>query len=175
MTTFQLGFKCPPPPKGEEYARQELVAEIAAEILFGQSSELYLWLYEDGLIDSSFGGGSEFVAGTAMLTCGGDSIDPEEVRDCILREAAHLVKHGIDQSQFERTKKSFMGIRVKNLTGFDGTCFRLLAYHMEDYDYFRFPELFDQITAEDIRLFLERNVRPENCALSIVDPTHSVG
>ena len=170
MTTFQLGFKCPPPPGGMEFARQELVAELAAEMLFGQSSELYLWLYEDGLIDSTFGGGAEFVAGTAMLTCGGDSINPEEVRDCILREAAHLAAHGVDQAEFDRLKKSFMGVRVKNLTGFDGTCFRLVAYHMEGYDYFRFPELFEQITAEDVRLFLEQNVRADNCALAIIDP-----
>ncbi len=175
MTTFQLGFKCPPPPKGVEFARQELIAEIAAEILFGQSSELYLWLYEDGLIDSSFGGGAEFVAGTAMVTCGGDSINPEEVRSCILREAEHLAKHGVDQSQFDRLKKGFMGARVKNLTGFDGTCFRLLAYHMEDYDYFRFPELFEQITAEDVRAFLQQHVRAENCALAIIDPRAASG
>ena len=175
MTTFQLAFKCPPPPKGEEFARRELVAEIAAEILFGQSSELYLWLYQDGLIDSSFGGGAEFVADTAMLTCGGDSIDPEEVRNCILNQAKYLAEHGIDPAEFDRLKRSFLGVRVKNLTGFDGTCFRLLAYHMENYDYFRFPELFEQITAEDVRRFLEENVRKENCALAIVDPRPDSG
>ena len=170
MTTFQLAFKCPPPAKGRDHAHQELVAEIAAEMLFGQSSQLYQWLYEDGLIDSSFGGGEEFTAGTAMLTCGGDSKDPEEVRSCIINEAKFLAENGLDQAAFDRIKRSFLGIRFKDLTSFDGTCFRLVAYSMEDHDYFDFPSIFQEVTIEEVRQFIADNVRPEKCALSIVDP-----
>ena len=170
MTTFQLAFKCPPPAKGKDHAHQELVAEIAAEMLFGQSSQLYQWLYEDGLIDSSFGGGEEFTAGTAMLTCGGDSKDPEEVRNCIINEAKFLAENGLDQAAFDRIKRSFLGIRFKDLTSFDGTCYRLVAYSMEDHDYFDFPSIFQEVTIEEVRQFIADNVRPEKCALSIVDP-----
>ena len=170
MTTFQLAFKCPPPAKGRDHAHQELVAEIAAEMLFGQSSQLYQWLYEDGLIDSSFGGGEEFTAGTAMLTCGGDSRDPEEVRNCIINEAKFLAENGLDQAAFDRIKRSFLGIRFKDLTSFDGTCYRLVAYSMEDHDYFDFPSIFQEVTIEEVRQFIADNVRPEKCALSIVDP-----
>ena len=170
MTTFQMAFKCPPPPKGKDMAHQELVAGIAAEMLFGQSSQLYQWLYEDGLIDSSFGGGEEFTAGTAMLTCGGDSRDPEEVRNCIINEAKFLAENGLDQAAFDRIKRSFLGIRFKDLTSFDGTCFRLVAYSMEDHDYFDFPSIFQEVTIEEVRQFIADNVRPEKCALSIVDP-----
>ena len=170
MTTFQLAFKCPPPPGGRESARLELVAELAAEMLFGQSSQLYQWLYEDGLIDSSFGGGEEFVAGIAMLTCGGDSKDPEEVRNCILNEAKFLAENGLDPVAFERLKRSFLGMRFKDLTSFDGTCYRLAAYQMEGHDYFQFPDLFTEVTMEEVRQFLADHVRPEKCSLSIVDP-----
>ncbi len=175
MTTFQLAFKCPPPPVGRESARRELIAELAAEMLFGQSSQLYQWLYEDGLIDSSFGGGEEFTAGTAMLTCGGDSKDPEEVRNCILNEAKFLAENGLDQAAFERTKRSFLGIRFKDLTSFDATCYRLVAHHMEDHDYFDFPALFEEVTVEEVRQFIADNVRPEKCSLSIVDPRSKSG
>ena len=170
MTTFQLAFKCPAPPQGKDFAHQELVAGIAAEMLFGQSSQLYQWLYEDGLIDSSFGGGEEFGAGTAILTCGGDSIDPEEVRSCILNEAKFLAENGLDQAHFDRVKRSFLGGRFKNLTSFDGTCFRLLAYHREGYDYFDFPALFEEVTIDEVRQYIADNVKAEKCSLSIVDP-----
>ena len=170
MTTFQLAFKCPPPPTGRELARQELIAALAAEMLFGQSSQLYQWLYEDGLIDASFGGGEEFGTGTAILACGGDSKDPEEVRNCILGEAKFLAENGLDQAAFDRTKRSFLGIRFKNLTSFDGTCYRLVTYHMEGYDYFDFPTLFEDITIDEVRQFIADNVRPEKCSLAIVDP-----
>ena len=170
MTTFQLAFKCPPPPSGKDFAHQELVAGLAAEMLFGQSSQLCQWLYEDGLIDSSFGGGEEFGAGTAILTCGGDSINPEEVRSCILNEAKFLAENGLDQTAFDRVKRSFLGGRFKHLTSFDGTCFRLIAYHMEGYDYFDFPQLFEEVTAEEVRRFIADNVKAERCSLAIVDP-----
>ena len=170
MTTFQLAFKCPPPPGGRENARRELVAELAAEMLFGQSSQLYQWLYEDGLIDASFGGGEEFTAGTAMLTCGGDSKDPEEVRNCILNEAKFLVENGLDPAAFERIKRSFLGMRFKDLTSFENTAYRLVAYQMEGHDYFGFPDLFGDVTIEEVRQFLADNVRPEKCSLAIVDP-----
>ena len=173
MTTFQLGFKCPQPPKGREHAHRELVAELAAEMLFGQSSQLYQWLYEDGLIDSSFGGGEEFSTGTAMITCGGDSKDPEEVLNCILNEAKFLAENGLDQAAFDRVKRSFLGIRFKDLTSFDATCYRLLAYAFEDHDYFEFPSIFEDVTVEEVRQFIADNVRRENCSLAIVDPRNN--
>lgn len=175
MTTFQLGFKCPPPPKGREMARQELIAGLAAEMLFGQSSQLYQWLYEDGLIDSSFGGGEEFGTESAIITCGGDSQDPEEVLRCILNEAKFLAENGLDQASFDRTKRSFLGGRFKGLTSFDGTCFRLLAYHMEGYDYFDFPTLFDDVTIDEVRQYIADNIKAERCSLAIVDPRGKLG
>ena len=73
MPTFTMAFKCESPGTGEEAIRQEMVADLAAEALFGESSDLYLKLYEEGLIDGSVGGGFETVDGCALLTCGGDS------------------------------------------------------------------------------------------------------
>ncbi len=76
MPTFHLAFKCEPLTHGDAAIREEMVADLAAEALFGESSELYLRLYEEGIIDSSFGGGFETVDGCAMLLCSGDSDDP---------------------------------------------------------------------------------------------------
>ena len=42
MPTFQLGFPCPWPGFGPAGARQELVGDLAAEALMGESSRLYL-------------------------------------------------------------------------------------------------------------------------------------
>ena len=170
MPTFQLGFKCADDRKGEEYAHWEVVAELAAEALFGESSPLYLRLYEQGLIDSSFGGGLETVDGAAMFTCGGDSDDPEAVRDAILEEAQRLCETGVSEESFLRTKRSFFGRRVKDLDSFESTCFRLCAYGMEDYDYFRFPETFDDVRIDEIREFLRENVRRDRASMAIVEP-----
>ena len=52
----------------------------------------------------------------------------------------------------------------------DGTAFRVCAYHYSGFDYFRFPEIYREITARDIQTFLAQNVKQEYCAISIITP-----
>ena len=170
MPMFQMGFKCEPIGKGEEAIRQEILGDLAAEALFGESSELYLRLYEQGLIDSSFGGGFETVDGMSMLTCAGDSDAPISVRDAILSQAALLAERGVEEKDFQRMKRSAMGRRIRDLDGFDSTCFRLCAYHFSDFDYFRFPEVYASVEKEEIQDFLRRVVTEERCSLSVINP-----
>lgn len=170
MPSFQIGFKCEPLGRGEAAIRQELIGDLAAEALFGESSELYLGLYEQGLIDSSFGGGFETVDGMAMLTCSGDSENPQAVRDAVLARAKFLAETGIPQADFQRMKRSAMGRRIRDLDSFDSTCFRLCAYHFSGFDYFRFPGVYEALEAEEIREFLSRTVTEPRCAISVIVP-----
>ena len=170
MPTFSMALKTTCPEKGEAAIRREIVGDLAAEALFGESSQLYMQLYEQGLIDSSFGGGFETVDGCAMLSCGGDSLDPAAVRDGILHRVAELAEQGIEEDAFRRMKRSAMGRRIRDLDSFDATCFRLCAYCMSEFDYFRFPELYDSIEAEEVQKFLAEVVRPEGCSLSVIYP-----
>ena len=170
MPMFQLGFKCEPLGFGEEAVRQEAIGDLAAEALFGESSALYLQLYEEGLIDGSFGGGFETVEGMAMLTVSGDSDEPEKVRDAILSRAVELVKEGIDEKDFLRMKRSALGRRIRALDSFDSTCFRICAYHFSKFDYFRFPQIYQTITVCDILTFLQQTVTAPRCSLCVINP-----
>ena len=170
MPMFSLAFKCEPLGKGPEAIREEMVADLAAEVLFGESSELYLKLYEEGLIDSSFGGGFETLDGCAMLMCSGDSNNPAAVREALLAQAEKICREGVDREIFLGLKRSALGRRIRSLDSFDATCFRLCAYRFSDFDYFRFPEIFRDITAEEIQAFLARVVIRERCSLSVITP-----
>ena len=170
MPMFNLAFKCEPLGTGDGAIREEMVADLAAEALFGESSELYLKLYEEGLIDSSFGGGFETIDGCAMLLCSGDSEDARAVREAILAQAEKLTREGLPEGDYLRMKRSALGRRIRGLDSFDATCFRICAYHFSDFDYFRFPEIYRQITAEEIIAFLARVVKRERCCLSIMEP-----
>ena len=170
MPMFNLAFKCEALGSGDAAIRTEMVADLAAEALFGESSELYLRLYEDGLIDSSFGGGFETIDSCAMLMCSGDSEDPQAVRDAIVAQAKKLGKEGIPGENFLRLKRSALGRRIRSLDSFDATCFRICAYHFSDFDYFRFPEIYRSIEQPEIQGFLNRVVKEERCSLSIIYP-----
>ena len=170
MPMFQIGFKAEPLGKGEEAIRQEMVADLAAEALFGESSALYLRLYEGGIIDSAFGGGFETIDGMAMLTVSGDSMEPEAIRDALLEQARVLVREGLEDRDFQRMKRSAMGRRIRDLDSFSATCFRLCAYHFSGYDYFDFPKIYETVTWQDVAAFLDRVVTPQRCALSVINP-----
>ena len=170
MPTFQLAFKCAPIGKGEQSVCREIIGDLAAEALFGESSPLYLRLYEQGLIDSSFGGGFETVDGCAMLTCGGDSEDPVAVRDAIIAQVKTLTRDGLDEKDFLRMKRSALGRRIRDLDSFDSTCFRICAYKLCDYDYFEFPALYETIQKEQICEFLAESIRPEKSSLCVIRP-----
>ena len=170
MPMFNLAFKCEPLGRGDAAIREEMVADLAAEALFGESSELYLEMYEEGLIDSSFGGGFETIDGCAMLLCSGDSEEAYAVREAILSQMEKLSREGLAEADFLRMKRSALGRRIRGLDSFDATCFRVCAYHFSNFDYFRFPEIYRQITADEIVAFLTRVVKRERCCLSVIEP-----
>ena len=174
MPLFQLGFKCEPLGFGEAAVRAEVVGDLAAEALFGESSPLYLKLYEQGLIDSSFGGGFETVEGMAMLTASGDSEDPEAIRDAILAQAEVVAKEGISQEDFLRMKRSALGRRIRDLDSFDSIAFRICAYHFSGFDYFRFPAVYQAVEVSEIQAFLKRVVTRQRCSLSVICPIEEV-
>ena len=170
MPMFQLGFKCEPLGMGESAVRGEAVGELAAEALFGESSRLYLEMYEQGVIDSSFGGGFDTLDGLAMLTASGDSRKPEAVRDAILQEARRIVQDGIPSETLLRMKRSALGRRIRELDSFDSLAFRVCAYHLSGFDYFQFPQVYASVEESEILEFLQRVVTSDRCALSIIDP-----
>ena len=167
---FQIGFKCDDLGYGENAIYREFVGDLAAEVLFGESSELYLRLYEQGLIDPSFGGGLDTVPGMALLTATGDSDDPVAVRDAILEQAQRIAQQGIPETDFLRTKRSTLGGRIRSLDSFDSVCFRICAYHFSGFDYFRFPEVYESVKASDVQSFIEQTVTQARCSLSVIEP-----
>ena len=170
MPMFQLGFKCEPLPTGEAGMRGEIVGELAAEALFGESSALYQKMYEAGIIDSSFGGGFETLDGMAMFTASGDSEDPEAVKEAILEGAKALLEKGLPEADFLRMKRSALGRRIRGLDSFDSICFRLCACALADFDYFEFPRVYEAVQRQELLDFIARVVVPQRCCLSVIEP-----
>ena len=170
MPMFAIGFKTEPAQYGPDSMAQEIVGDLAAEILMGESSSLYTKLYEEGLIDSGFSCGYEGLKGAGILSASGDSRDPDAVYTAILEEAKRIIREGIDQELFLRLKRSGMGRRVRDLDGFESICYRTCAYHFEGVDYFAFPEIFRSVTIDQVADFLKRTVCEERAAISLVLP-----
>lgn len=170
MPMFSVGFKGAEVPKGPQRLRQEIIGDLAGEILCGESSRLYQEMYESGLIDPGFGVSYSLVRELSMLCLGGDSDNPQAVLDAVLQEAQRVVKEGVDEELFLRLKRSAVGRRIRGLDSFEGLCYRLALSDFDGYDYFTFPALYESITAEDVRQLIAREITPEQAVLSVILP-----
>jgi predicted Zn-dependent peptidase len=167
---FLAGFKCRPAQDGEEYMRLSLIGDMACDILLGDSSPLYLRLYDEGLINTSFGGSFEMMPGIAYLYAGGDSKDARAVTTAIQQEAERLVREGVDEAFYQRVKKAAFGANLRGLNSFENIAVSLTEGYFHGYDPLRFPQVFDSITKADIETFLQENILAERMVLSEITP-----
>ena len=167
---FLTGFKCTPADDGEGYMRQILIGDMACDILLGDSSPLYLRLYDRGLINTSFGGAYEMMPGVAYLYAGGDSKDARAVTAEIQKEAKRLVEEGIDEDFYQRVRRASFGSNLRGLNSFENIAVSLSEGYFHGYDPFRFPQVFDMITKDDITAFLRENLTADRAVLSEIVP-----
>lgn len=167
---FLTGFKCRPIQNGEEYFRTALIGDMACDILLGPSSPLYQRLYEQGLINHTFGGAFEIMPNTAFLYAGGDSRDARAVTAEILSEAEQLYQNGIDEAFYQRVRRSAFGENLRALNSFENIAVSLTDGYFYDYDPFQFPQIFEKIQKKDIAEFLHQSITADRSVLSEILP-----
>ena len=168
MPQFLVGFKCRPEEDGEALMRQDVIADIACDVLLGDSSPLYSRLYEQGLINGTFGGGFDQLPGVAYLYAGGDCNDPQAVVDAILAEAKRLGEEGIDEDFYQQLLRASFGSTVRALNSFENIAVSVADGYFRGFDPFTFPAVYDSIRREDVEAFLRENIVAERCALSVL-------
>ena len=167
---FLAGFKCAPAAEGNDYMRAAILGDMASDILLGESSALYQRLYEQGLINPSFGGAFEMMPGVAYLYAGGDSNDPAAVMEAILEEARRLTREGLDPDYWQRMKRGNFGASLKGLNSFDSIAISLVEGCFQHFDPLRFPEIYDSITPQDVLDFIREHICRSRAALSVIYP-----
>ena len=169
MPTFLVGFKCPPQHGGEQH-RFTAIGELACDVLMGESSPLYARLYAEGLINGSFGAAFDLLPGASYVYAGGDSKDPQAVAEAILAEAQRLVSQGVDGDYYRRVVNANFGAALKALNSFESIAVSMAEGCFQGYDPYRFPEVYDSITVEDVLDFLRQNMTRDHMALSVITP-----
>lgn len=170
MPQFMIGYKCRPAEDGEDYLRKQMIGDLACDILLGDSSPLYLSLYQKGLINGSFGGTFEMMPGIAYLYAAGDSKDAAEVAEQVQKEAKRLAFEGIEDDYFQRIRHAAFGQALRGLNSFENIAVMLTEGGFHGYDAYRFPQVFDTITKNDVMEFLRSNLTEERRVLSEIVP-----
>ena len=150
--------------------RESIIGDLACDALFGESSPLYTRLYEEGAVNGSLGGNFDMLPGASYIYVGGDARDPRRVSEEIVRQAGRLGGEGIDGDFFHQLRRAAYGGMLRSLNSFENIAISMAEGYFQGFDYYRFPEIFDSVTKEDVEAFLRLNVTEERSAISLIHP-----
>ena len=79
-------------------------------------------------------------------------------------------QHAAGDLRVQRIRRASFGASIKSLNSFEAIASTAAEGCFQGYDPFRFPEVYDSITQQDLLDFIRDNIRPERMALSIIYP-----
>lgn len=155
---------------GEKLVYKEICTNILLEILFGNSSDFYQQLYEEGLINDSFGfqyiGYKDY--GHALL--GGESNAPNEVYNRIVQNIENVIKKGISEEDFNRTKRKLIGYHLMDLNFIENIATSFINYLYKNCSMLNYLDTLENINIYDIEERCKSFLIKESSCLSIVNP-----
>ncbi len=171
---FRIGFKDNKPGMyGTDLLKKEIATEIILESVFGKSGDLYLEMYEKGLIDSSFGVETELEPRFGYTLIGGDSSEPEKVFEIVKERIDHHVKTGIDKDLIERAKKVLISQDIRLFNSVENMGNTFVRQLINSQNPFEYKDTVENLTYEEIYDRLCEHFDTSNCVLSVIRPTNA--
>ncbi|MEK8130165.1 pitrilysin family protein [Paenibacillus filicis] len=164
-----FGCKEPGQPlRGREMLRRELAMRVLLDALLSPSSAIYQKLYDEQLISDSFGSEYNIAEGYAFSVIGGDTKDPEQLISRIREEIDQVKQTGVDQADFERSKRKKIGAFLRQLNSPEAIANEFTKYRFKDADLFDVLPLYEELKVEDINALLASHFDWNQLAASIV-------
>ncbi|MER2120638.1 MAG: pitrilysin family protein [Solibacillus sp.] len=137
---------------GEEMLKHELAVQIGVECLFGRASSFYTDVYENGLIDESYGYDFSLENGYGFALIGSDSEQPEQLAKLIKEKLAETEQGNLFTSEdVERIKRKKIGFFLRALNSIEFIANQFTRYKFNDMNLFDVVPVLETITVEDIQ------------------------
>lgn len=168
---FNIGFKDTDVGyDGKRFLDKEIATSIILEMLFGESSEFYQELYNEGLINNTFG--AQYVGyrdyGHSIL--GGESDRPQEVAKRVLEHIKKVRKSGLNTDDFNRIKRKLTGYHLSNLNSIEYIANKFTSYYFIDVIFTDYIDVLEKISFSQINERFNQHFIEGNCTLSIINP-----
>ncbi len=168
---FQMGFKDTDVGyRGRKLLKKDIVTRILLEMTFGRSTSLYQSLYEQGLINNSFQVDYTAEVDYGFTIFGGESSDPEKVREEVIKEVGRLKRTALDVENFERIKKIILSRYIRQYNHIEKLANSFMNNLFKDINLFDYIDVYQSVTFEDIQERFKSHFNVENMALSIIKP-----
>lgn len=169
MPQFQMGIKDNGKITGYELLKRKVCLEIILSMLMGRSSLLYNQLYDEGLINQSFGSEATLEESYGFTAWGGQSGDPVRTAERIKETIQQVRKDGLNSKNFERIRKAHEGRFIRSLNSPENISHEFISLYFKGANFFDLARVYGELKLEDIEKVFGEHFSMEP-ALSIVWP-----
>jgi predicted Zn-dependent peptidase len=143
---------------------------MAIDVIAGRSSALYTELYEAGLIDQRFGFEYSCDRTWAYSYFAGMTRDPDALQERLMAGIQQAMEQGLSAETFERIKRKTIGRFVSMMNDLDSIAWLFIDSYFKEIDPFDLIPVTSELTVEQANERLRAHFRPENAAVSVIQP-----
>ncbi|MBQ0125819.1 MAG: insulinase family protein, partial [Clostridiales bacterium] len=171
---FMIGVKNPDVKQdGKALMEQSAKCEMLMDLLFGETSEFSVDVYESGLINGlSSSYDASKVSSYGYIS--GECDDAEKVYDKFIRYIEQKKKTGFDKADFDRIKKAKYANYIRTFES-SQVAENALFYKICDEDLFEYGDYVKAVKFEDMKPLLCSLFSDEHICMSVVEPISEKG
>lgn len=158
---------------GKELLKKSTEYSVILELVFGKTGDIYNELVEKGLIMGFLDFDAECEKSYCHVSVSGESKNPEAVRQVIFEGLKKIKEKGINEADFERLKKAYLGRFIKQFDHITSVAHGFLANAFNNIGLFDYADVISEVTIEDINRRLRENFSEELSVLSIIEPMNT--
>ena len=164
---FTIGIKCKPVTQNEK-VRTHIAMQIILNMLFGESSNLFKELYQDGNLFSSPSLAYEFSDSYAHILISESANDPERVYTKFKNKVKEFKESKLDENNFDRIKKMIYGEYIKEYNDVTEISKVFLSDFMKGIESFDYLEEIDGVDLDFVNQVLKQYFVDDKMVLSVV-------
>ncbi len=168
IPAFVIGIK----DKVEEtdIVKKELILNIILNCIFDENSRLFKDLYEKGLIISEPDLEYEYSDIYSHMMIFSSSKDPEKVYAKFKEEVKKLIREGISENTFTRTKNKIYGRLVTSYNSSAQIARIFMRDYLNNIITFDYIEKWKEISLDEVNKMLKNKFKEEKMVLSVIKP-----
>ena len=153
--------------------KRELSMNMFLDLIFSKSSSLYEEWTKEGIINNTFSANFTQERDYAFLQIGGDTLQPDVLKEKILNFIDNVKNIEISQADFERVKKKNIGYMIGMFNNPESIANVFSRYYFEDIMSFSLIDEISKISIQDL-LDLSSLFQCEYTSSFIIQPKRSL-
>ncbi len=158
---------------GPKLLEKTVYLELLLDALLGRSSTIYESLYQEGLIDERFSFDYDGERDYGHAVIGGESPDPDRLRERLAEALMQAAREGLDPAAFERTRRKLTGGFIAGFNSPEFAAHNFTLFRFKDVDIFDYLTALERADIGGADRRMKDLLDPAAMAVSVVRPKES--